>query len=44
MDKKFQKIFIKNKILTPKFIKYSIDESYRELDLKNKKKIGYPKL
>ena len=43
MDKEIsKKIFIKNKILTPKFIKYSIDESYRELDLKIRKKIGYP--
>ena len=32
MDKEIsKKIFIKNKILTPKYIKYSFDESYKEI-------------
>ena len=37
-----KKIFIKNKILTPKYIKYSFDKS--NLELKNiiKKKLGFP--
>ncbi len=37
-----KKIFIKNKILTPKFIKYLSDEQHRELDIKIGKKFGYP--
>jgi len=37
-----KKIFIKNKILTPKFIKYSSDEKHSELDIKIRKKFGYP--
>ena len=37
-----KKIFIKNKILTPKFIKYFSDERHRELDIKISKKFGYP--
>ena len=43
MDKEIsKKIFIKNKILTPKYIKYSFDKS--NLELKNiiKKKLGFP--
>ena len=43
MDKEIsKKIFIKNKILTPKFIKYSSDEKHSELDIKIRKKFGYP--
>ena len=43
MDKEIsKKIFIKNKILTPKFIKYSLDEKHSELDVKIRKKFGYP--
>ena len=43
MDKEIsKKIFIQNNILTPKFIKYSMDDPYRELDNKIKKKFGYP--
>ncbi len=43
MDKEIsKKIFIKNKILTPKFIKYSSNEPHRELDIKIRKKFGYP--
>ena len=43
MDKEIsKKIFIKNKILTPKFIKYSFGDPYKELVVKIKKKIGYP--
>ncbi len=37
-----KKIFIKNKILTPKFIKYFSSEQHRELDIKIRKKFGYP--
>jgi len=37
-----KKIFIKNKILTPKFIKYSSEEKHSELDVKIRKKFGYP--
>ncbi len=37
-----KKIFIKNKILTPKYIKYNSDETPRELDKKISKKFGYP--
>ena len=43
MDKEIsKKIFIKNKILTPKYIKYSFSESYKGLITKIQKKIGYP--
>ena len=43
MDKEIsKKIFIKNKILTPKFIKYSFDKSFKELNIKIKKSLGYP--
>jgi D-alanine-D-alanine ligase len=43
MDKEIsKKIFIKHKILTPKYIKYSFDDSYIELNTKIKKKFGYP--
>jgi len=43
MDKEIsKKIFIQNNILTPKFIKYSMDDPYRELDIKINKKFGYP--
>ena len=37
-----KKIFIKNKILTPKFIKYFSYEKHKELDDKIRKKFGYP--
>jgi len=43
MDKEIsKKIFIKNKILTPKYIKYSFDKSKSELNVIIKKKLGYP--
>ena len=43
MDKEIsKKIFIKNKILTPKYIKYSFDKSQSELNSEIKKKLGYP--
>ncbi|WP_075502152.1 D-alanine--D-alanine ligase [Candidatus Pelagibacter communis] len=43
MDKEIsKKIFIENKILTPKFIKFSYDRSYSELNLNIKKKFGFP--
>ena len=43
MDKEIsKKIFIKNKILTPKYIKYSFDDPYAELNTKIKKNFGYP--
>ena len=43
MDKEIsKKIFIQNKILTPKFIKYSFDQKYSELDKNIKKKLNYP--
>ena len=43
MDKEIsKKIFIKNKILTPKYIKYSYNESFSDLNIKIKKKFGYP--
>ena len=43
MDKEIsKKIFIKNKILTPKFIKYSFDKSFKELNIKIKKSLGFP--
>jgi D-alanine-D-alanine ligase len=37
-----KKIFIKNKILTPKYIKYSFDKSSSELKTVVKKKLGFP--
>ncbi len=37
-----KKIFIQNKILTPKFIKYSSDEQYSKLDIKIRNSFGYP--
>ncbi len=43
MDKEIsKKIFIENKILTPKFIKFSYDRSFSELNLNIKKKFGFP--
>ena len=43
MDKEIsKKIFIKNKILTPKYIKYTFDEKFSVLNLRIKNKIGYP--
>ena len=43
MDKEIsKKIFIKNKILTPKFMKYSFDKSKSELNSIIKKKLGFP--
>ncbi len=43
MDKEIsKKIFIKNRILTPKYIKYSFDENYSKLISKIKKKLGFP--
>ena len=43
MDKEIsKKIFIKHKILTPKYIKYSFDDDYLELNKKIKKKFGFP--
>jgi len=43
MDKEIsKKIFIKNKILTPKFIKYSFNKSKSQLNKTIKKKLGYP--
>ena len=44
MDKEIsKKIFIKNRILTPKFIKYSYDmKSYFRIKQKIKKKFGFP--
>ncbi len=43
MDKEIsKKIFIKEKILTPKYIKYSYDKTFFEIDQNIKKKIGYP--
>ena len=43
MDKVIsKKIFIQNKIFTPKFIEYSFDDPYQLLDTKIKKKFGYP--
>ena len=43
MDKEIsKKIFIRHKILTPKYIKYSLDKSYKELNKKIKKKLGFP--
>ncbi|MDB9746621.1 D-alanine--D-alanine ligase [Candidatus Pelagibacter sp.] len=43
MDKEIsKKIFIKNKILTPKYIRYSFNDSYTQLNSKIKKKFGFP--
>ena len=43
MDKEVsKKIFIKNKILTPKYIKYSFDKSKSALNSIIKKKLGFP--
>ena len=43
MDKDVsKKIFIKNKILTPKYIKYSFDKSKSELNSMIKKKLSFP--
>ena len=43
MDKEIsKKIFIKHKILTPKYIKYSFDNHYSELKNKIKKNFGFP--
>tara|TARA_B110000444_G_scaffold252303_1_gene281431 strand:- start:232 stop:1146 length:915 start_codon:yes stop_codon:yes gene_type:complete len=43
MDKEIsKKIFIKNKILTPKYIKYSFDKSKSELNKMIKSKLGFP--
>jgi D-alanine-D-alanine ligase len=43
MDKEIsKKIFIKHKILTPKYIKYSYDTPYSELNTNIIKKFGYP--
>ena len=43
MDKEIsKKIFLKHKILTPRYIIYSFDESFLDLSLKIKKKIGFP--
>ncbi len=37
-----KKIFIKNNILTPKYIKYSYQENFSKLDEQIKNKFGYP--
>ncbi len=43
MDKYIsKKLFIKNKILTPKFLKFSFDKSKVELNTLIKKKLGFP--
>ncbi len=43
MDKEVsKKIFIQNKILTPKYIKYSFDQKYSVLDKNIEKKLKYP--
>ncbi len=43
MDKEIsKKIFIKHKILTPKYIKYSFNDPFKELEKKIQKKLGYP--
>tara|TARA_B100000900_G_scaffold343672_1_gene307483 strand:+ start:3383 stop:4297 length:915 start_codon:yes stop_codon:yes gene_type:complete len=43
MDKEIsKKIFIQNKILTPKFIKHYSDKKYSKLDFMIRKKLGYP--
>ena len=40
--RKFQKNFLKNKILTPKYFCYSYDLSYKDLLFKIKKKLNFP--
>ena len=43
MDKEIsKKIFIKHKILTPKYIKYSFEDDYIKINTKIKKKFGFP--
>ena len=43
MDKEIsKKIFIRNKILTPKYLKYSFDKSKAELNYIIKKKLSFP--
>ncbi|MDA9753317.1 D-alanine--D-alanine ligase [Candidatus Pelagibacter sp.] len=43
MDKVIsKKIFLKHKILTPKYIKYSYDEPFKQLNTKIKRKLGFP--
>ena len=43
MDKEIsKKIFLKNKILTPKYFCYSYDLSYKDLLFKIKKKLNFP--
>jgi len=43
MDKEIsKKIFIKHKILTPKYIKYSFDDHYIKLSTRIKNKFGFP--
>ncbi len=43
MDKEIsKKIFTKNKILTPKYIKYSFNKSFLQLKINIKKKLGFP--
>ena len=43
MDKEIsKKIFIKYKISTPKYIKYSFEDSFKKLCIKIKKNFGYP--
>ncbi len=43
MDKEIsKKLFIRNKILTPKYIKYSFDKSSKELKSKIKSKLKFP--
>ena len=43
MDKEVsKKIFIKHKVLTPKYIKYSFNDSYKSLTTKIQKNFGYP--
>ena len=43
MDKEIsKKIFIKHKILTPKYMKYSFEDPYSELNIKIRKKFGFP--
>ena len=43
MDKEIsKKIFIKHKILTPKYIKYSFSDPYTKINTKIKRKFGFP--
>ena len=43
MDKEIsKKIFIKNKVLTPKYIKYSYNENINKLKIQIKKQFGFP--